>query len=95
MYKFKIAVRRDSFYFKKFSEDTKLKKYAVNDDLQMLKLLKSGRVDLIISNYQNQFKEMSKLAKLSYDQEFKEVSYFETIKNPRYFSISKHSDMKK
>jgi len=92
---FSIGYRRSSFYFPSFSTERFRSKYPVSSDKQLIKMLMSGRFDIIIFNHKNTLLEHLKEMKLNYSEHLEEIKYHHTYLNPRFISIPKGSSYQK
>ncbi|MDT3319896.1 transporter substrate-binding domain-containing protein [Shewanella sp. SP1S2-4] len=77
-----IGALRGAFYCPQFNDNqNQLKVSFVNDNGQLINMLKAGRIDLAITSEQH---EMQFFAK---DPQLKQMEYVDISKNGRYFSI--------
>jgi polar amino acid transport system substrate-binding protein len=83
-----IGVKRGASYFDKFDNDHKLKKLIVTREVQLLNLLKIGRIDTFVST--ESFADYL-IAKEGFNGEFTKASFHYGPGNVSYLVISKKS----
>lgn len=83
-----IGVKRGASYFEKFDKDTNLEKFVVTEDIQLLKLLKIGRIDTFIST--ESFADYL-IAKNGFTGAFSKASFHYGQGDVSYLALSKKS----
>ncbi|MCX4026239.1 amino acid ABC transporter substrate-binding protein [Endozoicomonas sp. SM1973] len=92
IYRLKVGVKIGVRYFNKFDEDSKIKKNAVTDVIQNLRMLEAGRIDAIV-NTESQGDYL--IHKYGFQGKFEKAVFRPTPDVPFYFGISKKSDYMK
>ncbi len=88
LYKYPIAYVANSAYFKKFDNDSKLKKHSIYSEIQLIKMLSKDRIKVIIGTDCQADYEISKLGLTS---SFEKAHYKPNNNVDLYFVISKKS----
>ena len=88
LYKYPIAYVANSAYFKKFDNDSKLKKHSIYSEIQLIKMLNNNRIKVIIGTDCQADYEISKLGLTS---SFEKAHYKPKNNVDLFFVISKKS----
>ena len=83
-----IGVKRGASYFEKFDKDPQLNKFVVTEDIQLLKLLKIGRIDTFIST---ESLADYLIAKEGFGGEFIKAPFHYGLGDVSYLTLSKKS----
>ncbi len=89
LYNFKVGTIKGAFYFDSFNDDQQIDKEELISDPQLLKMLASGRIDLMIG-YKHSLDYF--IALEGFAGQFDQVEYRVTLENPVYMAMSKKSD---
>lgn len=82
-----IGQRAQAFYYPEFNQSTDLQRDEAKDEETLIKKLDAGRIDLIISDDLDLFKENAKAAGLPYEENFEPATHKEILLNGRFFSV--------
>jgi polar amino acid transport system substrate-binding protein len=92
LYRFTIGYSIDSAYFEPFNSDTALKKFGVSTEIQLIKMLANGHIDVIIGTNCNVEHD---IAKLGLKDKIEKAHYIPDKKIELYLGISKNSKFAK
>jgi len=88
LYKYSIAYVNNSAYFKRFDEDTKLNKFPITSEIQLIRMLERGRVKVIIgTDCQADYE----IKKLGFKDKFEKALFKPKNSVDLYIAISKKS----
>jgi len=92
LYKYSIAYVNNSAYFKRFDEDTKLRKYPIASEFQLIRMLERSRVEVIIgTDCQADYE----IKKLGLKDKFEKAEFKPNNNVDLYIAISKKSPFAK
>ena len=92
LYNYTIGHSINSAYFEPFNSDTALKKHAVPTEIQLIKMLAHGRLDVVIGTDSNVKYD---IAKLGLKEKIEAAHYIPDAKTPLFMGISKKSPFSK
>lgn len=92
LYRFTIGYSIDSAYFEPFNSDKSLKKFGVSTEIQLIKMLANGHIDVIIGTDCNVEHD---IAKLGLKDKIEKAHYIPNKNIELYIGISKNSEFSK
>lgn len=90
LYGYSIAISRGSAYFEPFNSDSKINKVELSTELQLIKMLDLGRVDVIIGTDPNILYDIQRTGT---KDRFEQTIYVPDQKTRLYIGISKKSPL--